>query len=338
MRGKLLLVLRITSPGTFELDSIKGEGAITQTRWGIVTIHQGHMRTVEAWLGAYLEEHAPVGDLRSCRQNPCYRCRQPQTPCRAGDVMRILSGCGVSCPNATSSRPLSGSRVLLRKQRSLWQVPQDVGSSPACRSSERSRERASYHVSFVPPLSGRALAQPFAGRASYSGGSAVCAASSTGIGALSQRPPCTASYGRLFGCLSASSLSGFLPPRSCFSQPTLLRARASRPILVSGVSGTGAPPALYHLMQGFGAGAGKPDPSLLVGPDPPEGVEADAAWEDFWQTLDFMRLQFRASFEKLLQRLALPSIAQRCRILGGDATLERFGSIDWNSMSPTMRT
>ena len=63
-------------------------------------------------------------------------------------------------------------------------------------------------------------------------------------------------------------------------------------------------------------------------------------WEDFWQTLDFIRLQlerplsssFKASFDKLLpfrERLALPGVADRLRILGGDATLDRFGSLDW---------
>ena len=65
---------------------------------------------------------------------------------------------------------------------------------------------------------------------------------------------------------------------------------------------------------------------------------SDDNWEDFWRTLDFIRLQlerplgtsFRASFEKLLpfrERLAMPGAS--FRVLGGDATLERFGGIDW---------
>ena len=67
---------------------------------------------------------------------------------------------------------------------------------------------------------------------------------------------------------------------------------------------------------------------------------SDDDWEDFWRTLDFIRLQlerplgtsFRASFEKLLpfrERLAMPGAS--FRVLGGDATLERFGGIDWKA-------
>ena len=85
------------------------------------------------------------------------------------------------------------------------------------------------------------------------------------------------------------------------------------------------------------AGRGAVDTSDPGGADPHMSEED---WEDFWQTLDFIRLQlerplsssFKASFDKLLpfrERLALPGVADRLRILGGDATLDRFGSLDW---------
>ena len=64
--------------------------------------------------------------------------------------------------------------------------------------------------------------------------------------------------------------------------------------------------------------------------------------EEFWDALDFIRLQlerpvaasFNALFEKLLpirELLALPGVAQRTRIVGGDATLARFGAVDWKA-------
>ena len=95
-------------------------------------------------------------------------------------------------------------------------------------------------------------------------------------------------------------------------------------------------PALYRPMRGQ-AGRGAVDTSDPGGADPHMSEED---WEDFWQTLDFIRLQlerplsssFKASFDKLLpfrERLALPGVADRLRILGGDATLDRFGSLDW---------
>ena len=56
--------------------------------------------------------------------------------------------------------------------------------------------------------------------------------------------------------------------------------------------------------------------------------EEERRWEDFWDTLDFIRLQleaplqcsFTAVFEKLLpirERLALPGATARARITGG---------------------
>ena len=97
-------------------------------------------------------------------------------------------------------------------------------------------------------------------------------------------------------------------------------------------------PALYRPMRGLGSST-SPDPDASGGLDP---HMTDEAWEDFWQTLDFIRLQlerplsssFRASFDKLLpirERPALPGVADRLRVLGGDATLERFGSLDWKA-------
>ena len=95
-------------------------------------------------------------------------------------------------------------------------------------------------------------------------------------------------------------------------------------------------PALYRPMKGLETRPSSiPDASGHVGAD-----MEDAEWEDFWQTLDFTRLQlerplgisFRAAFDKLLpfrERLAMPVAS--LRLLGGDATLERFGSIGWKS-------
>lgn len=70
--------------------------------------------------------------------------------------------------------------------------------------------------------------------------------------------------------------------------------------------------------------------------------EVDLAWEEFWDALDWARLQmeqpwgssFKAAFGKLLplrERLALPGVTQRARFVGGDATLERLGAADWKA-------
>ncbi|CAL1131402.1 unnamed protein product [Cladocopium goreaui] len=74
----------------------------------------------------------------------------------------------------------------------------------------------------------------------------------------------------------------------------------------------------------------------------PRGSESEleAAWAEFWDALDWVRLQmekpwgtsFRAAFGKLLplrERLALPGMAASARFVGGDATLTRLGSTDW---------
>ena len=74
----------------------------------------------------------------------------------------------------------------------------------------------------------------------------------------------------------------------------------------------------------------------------PRGSESEleAAWAEFWDALDWVRLQmekpwgtsFRAAFGKLLplrERLALPGMATSARFVGGDATLTRLGSTDW---------
>ena len=75
---------------------------------------------------------------------------------------------------------------------------------------------------------------------------------------------------------------------------------------------------------------------------PAEGVDPEVAWTEFWDTLDFIRLQlerpvtssFRAAFQKLLpirELLALPGTPERTKVVGGDATLERFGAVDWSA-------
>ena len=94
-------------------------------------------------------------------------------------------------------------------------------------------------------------------------------------------------------------------------------------------------PILYSLMHVPSGGEGK-----WATPRPNE--DPDRLWEEFWDALDFIRLQlerpvaasFNASFEKLLpirELLALPGVAQRTRIVGGDATLSRFGAVDWKA-------
>ena len=94
-------------------------------------------------------------------------------------------------------------------------------------------------------------------------------------------------------------------------------------------------PILYSLMHVPSGGEGK-----WANPRPNE--DPDRLWGEFWDALDFIRLQlerpvaasFNASFEKLLplrELLALPGVAQRTRIVGGDATLTRFGAVDWKA-------
>ena len=68
--------------------------------------------------------------------------------------------------------------------------------------------------------------------------------------------------------------------------------------------------------------------------------ELHVMWEEFWDALDWVRLQmekpwgssFRVAFGKLLpirERLALPGMAPKARFVGGDATLDRLGAADW---------
>ena len=79
---------------------------------------------------------------------------------------------------------------------------------------------------------------------------------------------------------------------------------------------------------------------LEIESDDPQDKER--RWEDFWDALDFVRLQleaplqtsFSAVFEKLLpvrERLALPGATTRARITGGDATLGRIVAVDWSA-------
>ena len=85
-------------------------------------------------------------------------------------------------------------------------------------------------------------------------------------------------------------------------------------------------------------GAGR----VLVQVEAPTAEEEERRWEDFWDALDFIRLQleaplqcsFTAVFEKLWpirERLALPGVTARARITGGDATLDRIGAVDWKA-------
>ena len=105
-------------------------------------------------------------------------------------------------------------------------------------------------------------------------------------------------------------------------------------------------PTLYHLLkgnlQGKGGSGSKSANSTLVQVEAVNPDEENRRWEDFWDALDFIRLQLQAPlqcsfvsvFEKLLpirERLALPGVTARARITGGDATLERIGAVDWKA-------
>ena len=105
-------------------------------------------------------------------------------------------------------------------------------------------------------------------------------------------------------------------------------------------------PTLYHLLKGNlqgnkGSGS-KNANNTLVQVEAGSHAEEDRRWEDFWDALDFIRLQLEAPlqcsfvsvFEKLLpirERLALPGVTARARITGGDATLDRIGAVDWKA-------
>ncbi|CAE7227233.1 unnamed protein product, partial [Symbiodinium sp. CCMP2456] len=105
-------------------------------------------------------------------------------------------------------------------------------------------------------------------------------------------------------------------------------------------------PSLYHLLKGNLQGTGKSakarkqDTYLQV--EAASEREETRRWEDFWDALDFVRLQlesplttsFSSAFEKLLplrERLALPGVTARTRVTGGDATVTRIGALDWKS-------
>ena len=108
MQGRILVVLRLSHHGVVEVDVVKGTGAIEGH--GMVLIHRGHiMRTarcsptqikqlldiatqgaraireleVEGW-GSYLEAQDASGEIIPSKPHTCYRCRRPQTPCKAG--------------------------------------------------------------------------------------------------------------------------------------------------------------------------------------------------------------------------------------------------------------
>ena len=107
MQGRLLVVLRLSHQGIVEIDTVRGTGALEA--YGTVVIHRGHMRTaqcptdrvkqllevatqgervvreleVNGW-GSFLETQDATGDIIPSKPHPCYRCRRPQTPCKAG--------------------------------------------------------------------------------------------------------------------------------------------------------------------------------------------------------------------------------------------------------------
>ena len=107
MQGRLLVVLRLSHQGIVEVDTVRGSGAIEA--YGLVVIHRGHMRTaqcppaqikqlleiatqgervireleVDGW-GNFLETQEATGEIIPSKPHPCYRCRRPQTPCKAG--------------------------------------------------------------------------------------------------------------------------------------------------------------------------------------------------------------------------------------------------------------
>ena len=107
MQGRLLGVIRLSHQGIVEIDTVRGAGAIEA--YGAVVIHRGHMRTaqcsavqvkqlleiatqgarvireleVDGW-GSFLEAQDAIGDIIPSKPHPCYRCRRPQTPCKAG--------------------------------------------------------------------------------------------------------------------------------------------------------------------------------------------------------------------------------------------------------------
>ena len=94
-------------------------------------------------------------------------------------------------------------------------------------------------------------------------------------------------------------------------------------------------PAFYRLLQQH------PGEHVFVQPRG-STEEVQEAWEELWDTLDWVRLQmekpwgssFRVAFGKLLpirERLALPGMAAHARFVGGDATLDRLGAVDWKS-------
>ena len=107
MQGRLLVVLRLSHQGIVEIDTVRGTGALEA--YGAVVIHRGHMRTaqcsidrvkqlleiamqgehvvreleVDGW-GSFLEVQDATGGIIPSKPHPCYRCRRPQTPCKAG--------------------------------------------------------------------------------------------------------------------------------------------------------------------------------------------------------------------------------------------------------------
>ena len=93
-------------------------------------------------------------------------------------------------------------------------------------------------------------------------------------------------------------------------------------------------------LQGQGGKEVKSKAQVLLRVEAGTPEEEARRWADFWDALDFIRLQLQAPLQssfvavKLLpirERLALPGATARTRITGGDATLDRIGAVDWGA-------
>ena len=119
MRGKTLVVLRLSHPGLVELDVVKGEGASTEL--GLVIIHKGHMRasvcppeTIEGVVevakqgvrrGAYLEGHRPSPILATGAGAPC-KAGQVEEDDLGDPVVVVCSSDGTEFKQHLDWRPL----------------------------------------------------------------------------------------------------------------------------------------------------------------------------------------------------------------------------------------
>ncbi|CAE8593825.1 unnamed protein product, partial [Polarella glacialis] len=103
---------------------------------------------------------------------------------------------------------------------------------------------------------------------------------------------------------------------------------------------TTAQPELHTELAVLDLMLNQADRSTWVNPKGDERT-VEAAWGEFWDTLDLFRMtfdqpvesSFEAAFEKLLsvrERLALPGAAQKVKWIGGEAVMDRIGAVDWS--------